>query len=270
MADTVYHFVWDQFCDWYLELIKPAFVDGEKQDMDAESKTVAGWVLDQILVMLHPFMPFITEELWHALADPAHPRKYDLIHAKWPEPKADVDVEANAQTELLKEVIGEVRSTRTDFSIPWKQVLPLFCPQLLNDNLQDPFSLGALERMAKVRPTRLEPSPANQAMIDDGDPEVAVGDNRLWASLGKGVQVSITGFSCSLGVWEGIDLDAERARITKAIEAATKERDALAGRLSNAAFVEKAKPEAVEKARADYAEKAAEAERLGAALDRLG
>ena len=67
MADAIYHFVWDQFCDWYLELIKPAFVDGEKQEMDAESKVVAGWVLDQILVMLHPFMPFITEELWHSL-----------------------------------------------------------------------------------------------------------------------------------------------------------------------------------------------------------
>ncbi len=69
MADAIYHFVWDQFCDWYLELIKPAFVDGEKQDMDAESKTVAGWVLDQILVMLHPFMPFITEELWHSMGE---------------------------------------------------------------------------------------------------------------------------------------------------------------------------------------------------------
>jgi valyl-tRNA synthetase len=67
-----------------------------------------------------------------------------------------------------------------------------------------------------------------------------------------------------------IDLDAERTRINKAIEAATKERDALGNRLSNAAFVEKAKPEAVEKARADHAEKAAEAERLTAALARLG
>src|SRR3546814_1162428 len=55
-ANAIYHFVWDQFCDWYIELIKGAF--------DAETKLVAGWVLDQILVMLHPFMPFVTEELW--------------------------------------------------------------------------------------------------------------------------------------------------------------------------------------------------------------
>ncbi len=117
MADAIYHFVWDQFCDWYLELIKPAFVDGEKQDMDAESQMVAGWVLDQILVMLHPFMPFVTEELWHALADPAKPRAYDLIHAQWPEPKADVDAEAKAEVEWLIRLVGEVRTAKNELGI---------------------------------------------------------------------------------------------------------------------------------------------------------
>ena len=71
-ANGLYQFVWSRFCDWYLELIKG--------DVDAETKAVAGWVLDQILVMLHPFMPFVTEELWHALGE----RPYDLILAKWP------------------------------------------------------------------------------------------------------------------------------------------------------------------------------------------
>src|SRR3546814_15623226 len=71
-ANTIYHFVWATFCDWYLELIKG--------QVDEETRTVAGWVLDQILVMLHPFMPFITEELWHAMS----PRAYDLILANWP------------------------------------------------------------------------------------------------------------------------------------------------------------------------------------------
>ncbi len=67
-ANTIYHFVWDNFCDWYLELIKG--------QIDDETKAVAGWVLDQILVMLHPFMPFVTEELWNALGEretPADP-----------------------------------------------------------------------------------------------------------------------------------------------------------------------------------------------------
>ena len=71
-ANAIYHFVWDTFCDWYLELIKG--------QIDDETKAVAGWVLDQILVMLHPFMPFVTEELWHAQGE----RPYELIVAKWP------------------------------------------------------------------------------------------------------------------------------------------------------------------------------------------
>jgi valyl-tRNA synthetase len=128
MADAIYHFVWDQFCDWYLELIKPAFVDGEKQDMDAESQKVAGWVLDQILVMLHPFMPFVTEELWHALADPAAPRAYDLIHAKWPEPRAEVDAEAKAEVEWLIRLVGEVRTAKNELGIAPGREDGCLCP----------------------------------------------------------------------------------------------------------------------------------------------
>jgi valyl-tRNA synthetase len=241
MADCVYHFVWDQFCDWYLELIKPAFVDGEKQDMDAESKVVAGWVLDQILVMLHPFMPFITEELWHSMGE----RKYDLIHAKWPEPEATVSAAAASEIEWL---IDLVRSAKNELGIPPGQKLSAFIPTqstMTADRLQRNEAL--IERLARLSIGIFGQSPDGTAI------QVVVGDATIVIPL-EGV----------------IDLDAERMRITKAIEAATKERDALAGRLSNAAFVEKAKPEAVEKARADHAEKAAEAERLTAALARLG
>ncbi len=77
MADAIYHFVWGTFCDWYVELVKGAF--------DDETKRVAAWAFDQILVMLHPLMPFITEELWNASERP-----YELIVAKWPEPEARV------------------------------------------------------------------------------------------------------------------------------------------------------------------------------------
>lgn len=79
-ANAIYHFVWDTFCDWYLELIKG--------QVDEETRAVAGWALDQILVMLHPFMPFITEELWHELAPAGQPRPYELILARWPAPEA--------------------------------------------------------------------------------------------------------------------------------------------------------------------------------------
>ena len=78
-ANTLYQFVWSRFCDWYIELTKPATTDGERGSIDDETRAVAGWAFDQILVMLHPFMPFITEELWHAMSDPAHPRDAELI-----------------------------------------------------------------------------------------------------------------------------------------------------------------------------------------------
>jgi valyl-tRNA synthetase len=248
MADVLYHMVFDQFCDWYLELIKPAFVDGEKGEMDEESKIVAGWVLDQILVMLHPFMPFITEELWHALSDAEHPRASDIIHAQWPEPKATVDAEAVAEINWVIDTISKTRSFKAELNIaPGTR---------LNANIADPQhstiaiierQAAALSRLGRIDAFAYAPVETNNVA------QIVVGEDTIVFAL-DGV----------------IDLDAERSRITKAIEAATKERDALAARLSNAAFVEKAKPEAVDKARADHAEKAAEAEQLTAALKRLG
>jgi valyl-tRNA synthetase len=254
MADAIYHFVWDQFCDWYLELIKPAFIDGEKQEMDAESKTVAGWVLDQILVMLHPFMPFITEELWHSMGE----RQYDLIHAKWPEPKAQsnpiitiIDGEGVDAAVYMDWIVGTIMAVRTA-----KNEVGIPPGHRLNAYLENVSS-----KLWKLLP---DASPIFERV---GRLEIAYPAN---APTGNALRVVIPGATLVVPLEGIIDLDAERTRITKAIEAATKERDALAGRLSNAAFVEKAKPEAVEKARADHAEKAAEAERLQAALARLG
>jgi len=244
MADVIYHMVFDQFCDWYLELIKPAFVDGEKGEMDAESKIVAGWVLDQILVMLHPFMPFITEELWHALSD----RPYDIIHAKWPEPNATVDTDAVREIDWVIDTISKTRSFKAELNIP--------PGTRLTANIADPQpstiaiierQAAALSRLGRIDSFAFAPVETNNVA------QIVVGSDTIVYAL-DGI----------------IDLDAERSRITKAIEAAAQERDALAGRLSNAAFVERAKPEAVEKARADHAEKAAEAEKLMAALARLG
>ena len=85
MADAIYHFTWGTFCDWYVELVKGAF--------DDETRAVAAWAFDQILVMLHPFMPFVTEELWHTMGE----RPYELIVAKWPEPEAQRDPRCGAR-----------------------------------------------------------------------------------------------------------------------------------------------------------------------------
>jgi len=235
-ANAIYHFVFDSYCDWYLELIKGA--------LDEETKKVAGWVLDQILVMLHPFMPFITEELWHGLGK----RDYDLIIAQWPRPEATVDAAAKTEVGLLIETISAVRSARAEIGVS---------PGIkLTANIADPSEAtqqlvlkypAALERMGRIEKFEYAP-PASSAVL-----QVVTSCDTLMFSL-EGV----------------IDIAAEKARLQKALEAVSREAKALEGRLNNPAFVEKAKPEAVEKARADHAEKSAEAERLAAALARLG
>jgi valyl-tRNA synthetase len=259
MADVIYHFVFDQFCDWYLELLKPILQaqsgdDGAEPqpslataDAD-EAREVAGWALDQILVMLHPFMPFITEELWHAMSDPAQPRAHDIIHAQWPEPNATIDADAVAEINWVIDTISKTRSFKAELNIP--------PGTRLTANIADPqvstMSVIARQAAALSRLGRI-----------DSFVYAPVATNNV-------AQIVVGGDTVVFALDDVIDLDAERSRITKALEAARKERDALAGRLSNAAFVEKAKPEAVEKARADHAEKAAEAERLTVALVRLG
>jgi len=239
-ANAIYHFVWDQFCDWYLELIKPVSSEVERGSIDDETKAVAGWVLDQILVMLHPFMPFITEELWHALGE----REHDLIVAQWPEPGTDVDAAAKADVEWLIKLVSEVRAARNELNVPPGARVP-FAVEGASETTLARLSANA-DRIGRL--ARIERTDAT-----GGEAQVIVDETTYSLQLG--------------GV---IDIATEKARLTKAMEGALKEAKSLEGRLSNPAFVEKAKPEAVEKARADHAEKSAEAERLGAALKRLG
>ncbi|MEG8041417.1 valine--tRNA ligase [Sphingomonas faeni] len=246
-ANAIYQFAWSRFCDWYLELIKPQMVGDERGVIDAESKLVAGWVLDQILVLLHPFMPFITEELWHAMADPAHPRDHDLIVAQWPMADArSLDPEASKEVDWLIRLVQEIRTARNELNVPPGARLPLHVRDA------NAATLARLERQA--------PALARLARVTHADGE----------ATGGAAQVVVDEATFVLPLEGVIDLDSERARLTKAIAAAEKERDALSGRLGNASFVERAKPEAVEKAKADHADKAAEAARLQAALGRLG
>jgi valyl-tRNA synthetase len=253
-ANAIYHFVWDQFCDWYLELIKGA--------IDDETKAVAGWVLDQILVMLHPFMPFVTEELWHALGE----RSCDLIVAKWPEPKAAVDAEARAAVERLVNFVSNVRSLRTEYNVPASAIVNFY---EVGAGTGD-FAFALHERNIVHRLARVSQMQHSLWSGTDGDPmarQERVDDIMIER---QGVQFVLGDRTYALLLAEHIDIAAEKARLAKALEAATKEAKSLEGRLNNPAFVEKAKPEAVEKARADHAERAAEAERLAAALKRLG
>jgi valyl-tRNA synthetase len=239
-ANAIYHFVWDTFCDWYIEFIKGSF--------DDETRAVAGWVLDQILVMLHPFMPFVTEDLWHALASPALPRHNDLIVAQWPQPRAAVDGAAKAEVEWLIALVSGFRTARNELGLAPGARLEAWLPEPSEATRAIIGANGAaIDRLARLSAIHFAPAPAGAAM------QVGAGDATLIVPL------------------EGlIDLAAERARLEKALGAAQKEAGALAGRLNNPAFVERAKPEAVDKARADLAHHTAEAARLSAALARLG
>jgi len=310
-ANAIYHFTWDTFCDWYLELIKPVLSSsptvipaeagthstdsaegtmgpGLRRDDDsgeagaalaAETRAVAGWVLDQILVMLHPFMPFVTEELWHAQGERAH----ELIVAKWPEPEAAVDTEAKAEVEWLIELVGNVRAARSEVGVPAGAktnigvVIDIIGGHLTPDSERQVRVQLARERFRKHGPAlarlaRLElfwPDYGRQAITLQSGEAVDAEDSSQLISAPQ-LQVSADGIGFYIPLKGVIDVAAEKARLAKAREAAIKERDSLAKRLENPAFVEKAKPEAVDKARADHAHHAAEAERLEAALGRLG
>ncbi len=272
-AETAYQFVWSRFCDWYLELTKPLLAEGADAAVAAETRAVAGWALDQILVLLHPVMPFITEELWHKLGD----RPYDLILAQWPDspprhagerqhpasgatreqpldPEVDAGVRQHdgtgeeddpaAEIDWLIGLVSAIRSARTEVNVPPGAKLIFTVADA------DAATLARLETHA--------PSLAWLARVSAG------------AATGGGVQVIHGGATYTLPLEGVIDLAAERARLEKNALAAEKDRDGLAGRLASPGFVERAKPEAVDKARADMAARGAEAERLRAALERLG
>ncbi|MDB5688690.1 MAG: valyl-tRNA synthetase [Sphingomonas bacterium] len=243
-ANTIYHFVWASFCDWYLELIKPV-LQGEGAEGGEETRAVAGWVLDQILIVLHPFMPFVTEELWHATGD----RSHDLILARWPMVDARaLDPAAAEEIEWLIKLVSEIRTARAELNVPPGARLPAFVRDC------GAATLARLERNAPVL--------ARLARIDGVSADAP--------PPGCSAQLVVGEATYILPLEGVIDLAAERARLLKGAETAEKERDALAKRLGSPGFVEKAKPEAIEKARADHDERSADAARLRAALARLG
>ena len=274
-ANTIYHFTWDRFCDWYLELIKqvlsqdtvrPEPVEGQEDSANRtstssarteidETRIVAGWVLDQIIVMLHPFMPFITEELWHAMGE----RNYDLIVAKWPKPQAAVDASAVRQVKWMIDAVSRIRSARNELGI--SPALKLDTWFLAEDEFGDEtfsMNIDALRRVARLGKVY---RPISGKFGRPNHPAVPNGPKIVLPLIGGSFLIPLEGV---------IDISAEKSRLNKALEAAQKEAKSLSGRLGNPNFVEKAKPEAVEKARADLADKEAEAGRLQAAIDRLG
>ena len=258
-ANEIYQFTWSRFCDWYLELIKPVLSSesvesgGLKENLQAareETRVVASWVLDQILVLLHPFMPFITEELWHATADR---QSYNLIQAQWPELRynglgEDVRNSARRFIELI-EFITKIRSAKNEVGIPPSAKMDLMAKLDAKWTSDFQQSVQLIQRVGRLSSVEIVEE------IPESIPSLQVMSN--WGSFALPLE----------GV---IDIGAEKARLNKAIERAQKDAKSIAGRLGNEKFLAKAPPAVVEENRAKLAAHEAEAEKLEAALARLG
>jgi len=125
-ANTLYAFVWGTFCDWYVEFSKPLLMDGDDETR-AETQATMAWVIDQCLILLHPIMPFVTEELWGTLG--ARPKM--LVHADWPSYGADsVDPAADREMNWVISLIEQIRSARAQMHVPAGLHVPLLASEL--------------------------------------------------------------------------------------------------------------------------------------------
>jgi len=242
-ADAAYKFTWDTFCAWYLELSKP-LLSGEVGAEKTETQKTFAWVLDQILILLHPFMPFITEDLWAKVTES---RDGHLITTLWPTYGEElVDAGAVAELEWLQTLITNIRSVRADMNIPPSKKAPLLlCADKLDPRL-DTYA-PQLSPMARVEHVELA---------------AAVPENAL--------QTVVDGVQYAIPLAGLIDMDAERKRLAKEIEKAQSEIEKIDRKLGNEAFVAKAPEKVVTLQKERRAGYAAEVETLQAALDGLG
>ncbi len=245
LASAIYSFVWDRFCDWYLELAKPV-LGGDNAAEQAETRAVAGWALDQILVMLHPLMPFITEELWHALKPD---RQGDLVVAAWPDYSGvALDPQAGQQIDWLIATVSAIRSARTEVNVPPGALLPC----LIAHADAGTAALVAAHETPLKRLARLETVTLIEAPPATGT-----------------LQVVVQGATYCLQLGDVIDLVAERARLSKRRDKLDAEAASIRGRLGSPAFVDKAPEEIIEENRAKLAAAEAESARIAQALECL-
>ncbi len=213
-ANAVYQFVWGTFCDWYIELIKPIFY-GENAAEIKEIRAVTAWTLDRILIMLHPFMPFITEELWDNLTA----RSGKLIHAAWP---ADENVNAADKNEIDRaiDIISAIRSLRSSMNLPAGAKLHAYVKDAVAE------TLTAVERQKALicKLARLE--------------ELEALENR---EVTKDMVQTVSREAAILIPLKGVvDFEAERARLQKELETLNKNLEGYSRKLSNESFVAKA------------------------------
>jgi valyl-tRNA synthetase len=245
-ANAAYEFVWGQFCDWYVELIKPLLA-GDDEIAKTETRATTAWVLDQILKLLHPFMPFITEELWAHMVEHGVSRRTILCLSEWPVLDGLVDQNAVDEINWIVRLVSEIRSVRTEMSVPAGAKIPLV---LVGAN-------AALKEMAQ----RNDETIKRLARLDGISFE---------KTAPKAAALIVTGeTTAALPLTGIIDMGAEKKRLEKAIESASGDLAKMDAKLSNPSFMERAKEEAIEEAKDRKAELEAELKRFSAALKRL-
>ena len=247
-ASALYRFVWNVFCDWYLELAKPVFM-GTDEAAKAETRAMTAWTLDQTLKLMHPIMPFITEELWDKLAGEGAGRsEATLIGAAWPElPDGFIDPGAEGEIGWLVDLVTEIRQLKAEMNVPQgaKPGLSFIAP--------DAVTAGRIARHRDLILTLGRVS-------DLSTVEAAVEGAVTFVSGGATAALSLAGI---------IDLTAERARLTKEIAAFDSDIGHFNKKLGNPNFVDRAAPEVVDEQRQKLAEAEAGKARLQAALARL-
>ncbi|MEE4013827.1 valine--tRNA ligase [Roseibium sp. FZY0029] len=242
---AVYRFTWNTFCDWYLELAKPIF-NGDDEAAKAETRATAAWALDEILKVLHPIMPFLTEELWERLGDEGSAQDGLLMLAAWPEAKVS-DEDAAGEINWLVDLISEIRSVRAEMNIPAGakvSVIVTGASEQTKARLKTHES--AILRLARAETVSLaDAAPAGAAQIIVGEATVCL---------------PLAGV---------IDLAAEKARLQKEAGKLEGEISKIEKKLSNPAFVAKAPDDVVDGEREKVAESKEKLEKVQTALSRL-
>jgi valyl-tRNA synthetase len=245
-ASALYHFAWGEFCDWFLEFAKPIF-QGEDETAKAETRAVTAWVLGQLLHLMHPFMPFITEELWTQVG-PAGSGQ--LITAAWPEVAGDlIDKDADADLGWVTRLVGEVRGLRSEMNVPPASQVTQLVKDANAETRDRIVRYGDLVcRLARAQSlgvTGLEaPKGAAQIVLDEATVFMPLADI--------------------------IDFAKERARLSKELDKTNGEGEKIAKKLGNPQFIAKADPEVIEEQRQRLAEVEQAKTKLQQALDRLG
>ena len=242
-AAAAYQFVWNIFCDWYVELIKP-ILTGDDETARTETRATAAWVIDQILLMLHPFMPFITEELWQKTAT----RSQMLIDAPWASYKGLGDAKADAEINWVIRLISEVRSVRAEMNV--------------NAGARIPCVLVGAGHEARRRANAWEAEIMRLARLSS----ITFEDQVPKASA----QMVLDEATVALPLEGVIDFGAEKARLLKELEKIAKVMGGIDGRLNNAAFVAKAPAEVLEESRELRAGLVERKVKVDEALGRLG